>query len=305
MRTRRRSARRAPGTVALCLALTACAGAPPFVVETAGRLGDPALREASGLIASGCTPGRYWALNDNENPAELFLLDESGNDLGRFEIAAPNVDWEDLDHAFVDGTHRLVIADIGDNDARRPYVSVYFVDEPCDPVPAEAPLAAVRYDLRYPDGPRDAEGLAVDAVRGELVIVTKRTLPPAVYSLPLTALAPAPAAAAVLSRDGDLTTLRRPTPEELEAAPSTGVYAWQPTALALTPGAAAVLTSGNAYYYRREGGERISDVLAAAPVVVPLPPLRDAEALSFDASGDALVLTSELEHAPVIRIRRR
>ncbi|MEO0997619.1 MAG: hypothetical protein AAFX58_08875 [Pseudomonadota bacterium] len=291
--------------VALCLVLTACAAAPPFVVETVGRLGNPALHEASGLIRSGCMPGRFWALNDNDNPAELFLLDDSGNELGRVGVAAVNVDWEDLDYAFVDGVHRLVIADIGDNEAVRPYISVYFVDEPCGSLPAHGPLPAVRYDLRYPDGPRDAEGLAIDAVHDELVIVTKRTLPPAVYSLPLAALAATPASAAVLSRDGDLTTLHEPTPAELEAAPLTKLYRWQPAALALTPDAAAVLTSRNAYYYRREGGQRVFEALGAAPVVVPLPPLKDAEALSFDASGDALMLTSELEHAPVIRIRRR
>ena len=67
------------------------------------------------------------------------------------------------------------MGDIGDNLAQRPSISVYRVSEPRLPAGgAVTALRATRFDLRYPDGPRDAEALLRDPNGGKLVIVQKR-----------------------------------------------------------------------------------------------------------------------------------
>jgi hypothetical protein len=129
---------RAPATPALCA---------PLRSRVVGHVS--AVSEASGLVLSG---GLLWTHDDSGGPAMLFGLSTRGR-LVR-ELALPrNVDWEDV--AARDGT--LYVGDIGDNSASRPSIAVY--------------RGAERLDLRYPDGPRDAEALLVDGPR--LVIITK------------------------------------------------------------------------------------------------------------------------------------
>ena len=51
----------------------------------------------------------------------------------------------------------------------------------------KAPLEwSRRIEYVYADGPRDCEGVAVDVQRREILLLTKRTEPPVLYSLPLT-----------------------------------------------------------------------------------------------------------------------
>jgi hypothetical protein len=99
--------------------------------------------------------GLLWTHDDSGGPATVFGLSKQGK-LVR-QIALPrNVDWEDI--AARGST--LYVGDIGDNAMSRPSITVY--TSPPTPQPIE---------LRYPDGPHDAEALLVD--RGTLVIVTK------------------------------------------------------------------------------------------------------------------------------------
>jgi hypothetical protein len=116
-------------------------------VHDVGRV--PALDEASGLVLS---RGLLWTHEDSGGPATVFGLSPRGK-LVR-EIALPgNVDWEDI--AARGST--LYVGDIGDNAMSRPSITVFR-----DTTPIE---------LRYPDGPHDAEALLVDG--RTIVIVTK------------------------------------------------------------------------------------------------------------------------------------
>ncbi len=96
--------------------------------------------------------GLLWTHDDSGGPATVFGLSRQGK-LVR-QIALPqNIDWEDI--AARGST--LYVGDIGDNARSRPSITVYRGSQPIE--------------LRYPDGPHDAEALLVD--RGTLVIVTK------------------------------------------------------------------------------------------------------------------------------------
>jgi hypothetical protein len=65
--------------------------------------------------------------------------------------------------------NRLYVADIGDNEALRRQVSVYFLT---NPRPSGLTVTYNSFDFRYPDGAHDAETLLVDG-SGRLTIVTK------------------------------------------------------------------------------------------------------------------------------------
>lgn len=155
-----------PALVALALAATPIEElAPPAVAQA--RLADPALREASGLVASRRHPGVLWTHNDGDNPAELFAIDREGRTLARFPVAAPNVDWEDI----ALDARGIYLADVGDNRRERTERIVYRIAEP-DPRSTAADPLPVRARWRLatpPEGAFDCEALVVHGDLGYLI----------------------------------------------------------------------------------------------------------------------------------------
>jgi hypothetical protein len=151
----------------------------------AGALENPFVREASGLAASRRHPGVLWTHQDSGHAPVLHALGRDGAHLGNYRLPGVEaVDWEDVALGPGDGERdALYVGDIGDNGGRRASIVVHRVPEP-DVTPGQAPVdvdvpAHESFELRYPDGPRDAEALVVDPRRGDLYVVTK--LPPEVY----------------------------------------------------------------------------------------------------------------------------
>ena len=75
----------------------------------------------------------FWTHNDSGGGAWLYAFDRSGQSLGRWAVPGARAnDWEDI--AAGPGPKRgesyLYIGDIGDNNSRRPYVTVYRIPEP-------------------------------------------------------------------------------------------------------------------------------------------------------------------------------
>lgn len=145
-------------------------------------------------MVSRAQPGILWTFNDSDNPPDLFATDTAGRALGRWRITnATNRDWEamTLGPGPCPGGRCLYVGDIGDNDAVYRSVTIYRVAEPHVPptgaVPEDSTPALARVDLRYPDGPHDAESLFPDA-SGNLYIITKpRTGAPELFRVPASA----------------------------------------------------------------------------------------------------------------------
>ena len=145
-------------------------------------LAEERLAETSALAASPSHPGVLWTLNDSGNPMELFATDTTGRALGRVRVqGARNRDWEAL--AFGPcpvrpsagaGRACLYIGDIGDNDRVHRAIFVFRLAEP-DPARDSVAQVIDTLRIRYADGPRDAESMAVDA-QGDLWIVTKELI---------------------------------------------------------------------------------------------------------------------------------
>lgn len=142
-----------------------------------------ALPEGSGLAASARVPGRLWSHNDSGQPV-LVALDTSGNVTGHLRVTGATVtDWEAVAVGPCPAGSCIHVADVGDNDARRPRITVYRVPEPADATASSA--AAERFEATYPDGPQDAETLLV-APDGRLYVVTKGDPGPvSIYRFPI------------------------------------------------------------------------------------------------------------------------
>ena len=149
-------------------------------------LEDKDLDESSGLASSLRRPGYFWTHNDSGGNASIYAYDKKGRRTGKVKLKKVDADdWEDCCTFMSNGQAKLLIADCGDNKKRRSEIKIYVMDEP-DPRESESLKNFSRLTVRYPDGPRDCEAVAVDAVRKQIVLLTKSLLPLCeVYTLPL------------------------------------------------------------------------------------------------------------------------
>jgi len=138
----------------------------------ARRLADlpGTLREASGLEMSRRYP-RLYHLNDGSGPKSLFITGVSGEPLAELEIAGANFgDTEDLALFSCGASDCLLIPGIGNNKGRKETAPITVIEEPTDLTQPITPLRS--FLVRYSDGPRDAEAIAVHP-NGDLIVITK------------------------------------------------------------------------------------------------------------------------------------
>jgi hypothetical protein len=259
-----RAAARDPAPAAAAAVCTP-AGAPQPI--------EADVRESSGVAVSRAHPGIFWTHNDSGEPV-LYAVDGRGRSVGRVRVAGAAVeDWEDVALAPCPaGGDCLFVADIGDNAARRPHVTVYRIPEPAPGAAASAPATALR--LRYPDGAQDAEAMFV--LDGAVHVVTKgESGPIALYRAPAGA-----GGEATLERIRELSPDRVGRPERITGAAARADGRW-----------VVLRTLREAAFY--PAGE-LAGGGAAAPRRVDLRELDEAqgEGIGFGPDGEVLV-TSE------------
>ena len=282
------------------------AGASPDTAVRVGELENAALDETSGLAASRRRPDLLWAINDSGAPPRLFALGLDGSDRGTVDLAgATNVDWEDLAAFELDGTPYLLVADVGDNAARRDRVVLYVLEEPvlgADRFPAGSTASvAWAIELVYEDGPLDCEAVGVDAASGRVLLVSKRTEPARLYEAPLRPAAPGRVRA---TRVAEITNLPRPTAADLEEDPLFGAFRAQVTALDVAADGLELVavTYKDAYRFPRNDDQSWAEAVSGLPEVLTLPRMVQTEAGAYGADGAALYVTSEQRPAPLIRL---
>jgi hypothetical protein len=286
------------------------------------------LSEASGLAASRRDNNLLWAHNDSGGEPVLFALDTKGALRGKLRLTGEkNVDWEDIASFELDGRAWLLVADVGDNDAKRKDCALLIVAEP-DPAELKpdkeiTATAAWRVPVRWPGGRRDCEAVAVDAREGKIYLLTKRTVPAELYTLPLHSASAAGAAPSGLSLPpmgpspkptasptapeavliARLTQIPQPAPQQKLNPLPTGRYRAEPTALDFAPdgSAAVVLTYGEAWLFRRALGQSWADALAAKGETLAPHGLLQGEAVCFGRDGRTIFATGELPGASLVR----
>ena len=295
-------------SILISILLVGCSPAEPEASEKssdrevrpvlAGRLENRDIDEASGIAHSQRTAGVYWVINDSGKP-RLHPIDERGRALGRVKLDGAKLsDWEDIASFTLDGQPYLLVGDIGDNDADRKDVRLYVVEEP-EPDDKEAEVAW-EFDYRYPDGPKDAEAVAVDVENERVLVLTKRQIPAVLYELPLR---PEDDERQVAMPVGT-PMLPQPRRQDIQFAPKTKNWWWQPTGMDLSNDgrAAVILTYRGVFYYLRRPGEAWIDALRRKPLALSTGDYGEAESVSFNADGTAIFITLEGRGAPVVRI---
>lgn len=238
-----------------------------------------------------------WLHNDSGHSSVLYATDLSGALLGKVTVkGVQNRDWEDLTSFRWRGRNFLLIADSGDNLGIHPHYELVVVEEPKQ---FDNQILKPAWKLRYQfdEGPQDCEAVAVDEATQTIFLLSKRTVPAYVYSLPLRGegqLTPHRVAA--------LTHIPQPTAESIEKDPAMGRYRSQPTGFSMHGNKAVILTYKHAYVYSRSDSESWADSFSREPALLNLPFLLKGEAITYSADGHQIFATSEVWPAPLIRI---
>ncbi len=271
-------------------------------ITTTGALQNKSIDEASGLARSQRDPGILWVIND-AGKARIHATDSTGAVRGHVNLEdARNVDWEDLASFQMDGVPYLLVADTGDNHSRRDVVTLYVVEEPdlaLDTKTTTPP--AWRINFTYPDGPRDAESVAVDIENRRVLVLSKRDIPGVLYELPLV---PDSRNTHVVKRLGPVNGLPQPSQKNLRSAPRTDDWYWQSTGMDISADNhwATIVTYGAIYYFRRNEGQDWLDVLQEPHTAINIRKYPKAESVAFDIDSRSVYFTVEKKNAPILRI---
>ncbi len=265
------------------------------------RLDDPRLTEVSGAAVGIRSPDVLYVHNDSGDSARFFALDaRTGAVRAQFTVpGAVNVDCEDIAVARdARGVPSIWIADIGDNDATRASVQIYRVDEPSVTARTHALRAVTTraqiWQLRYPGGPRNAEGMAV--FPGGATYLFDKTLfgPTTAYAVP-----PRPSTSVqTVTKVGSFSTRDTGTP----GGPNP--FGRLTVTGASTDGTVlAVRTYTDAYLWRLAAGSRTAAVqaaLRAEPRVLALPAQPQGEGVAVH--DGRLIVTSEKTRSGVYSV---
>lgn len=270
----------------------------------------PAAKEISGLAASHRSWDLLWVHNDSGNPPVLYALTTTGVPAGSLRVTGiKNTDWEDIASFELDGKAWLLVADTGDNAGNRKSYTLLVLEEPS---PSELSIAnetsapvAWKVPFTYPDGPHDCEAAAVDVREEKIYLITKRSKPPKVYSVPLRPRADG--SVAIAENVASLVDIPQPSTAQRILPTPTGRYRAQVTGMDISPDlkSAAVLTYGNVLLYQRRSGESWSTAFSKTPIILPPHGLPQAEAIGFSRDGRSLYVTSERTSPLMLRYPMR
>jgi hypothetical protein len=247
------------------------------------------LHGLSGLAASVRHPGVFWAHNDSDQAFRVYAIEDSGK--LRATLTLTGATPGDLEDIAVGpcgpgpgGGSCFYLADTGDNFQRREQVRLYRVPEPEQLADATLPVEALAFT--FPDGPRDAEALIIDARTGRLAVIT-RTLDSLGEVYALDGLSPHQ-----VTRATRLGTLRAP-----------GDLDRLTTAAALHGSGERLLlrTYTRVWEVRRPQAQRLEELIQGEVAEVPGASQAQAEAIAFTAEQRGYLLGSEFTGQPLYR----
>jgi hypothetical protein len=300
----------------LILAISISACAMPLGMTQAGSITAPSIDEASGLAVSRLNDKILWVHNDSGDTARIFAIDTQGHQLATVNITGvKNIDWEDIASFVYQGEAYLLIADVGDNQAKRSQYQLHLIKEPdLSQLNGQKTLSVKpswSMTFTYPDGAHDCESVAVDVAKQKIRLLTKRDKLPILYELPL--IAPS---AQGDSNNASVQMINKQAKRLGEIAPFptamldyVSIYTWagfagKPTAMDISADglSAVVLTYTHAFYFTQsQPGDWVA-LFSTQPQEIALPAIKQAEAVAFSQEGNSIFITSEMLPAPLYKM---
>ncbi|WP_406453276.1 esterase-like activity of phytase family protein [Streptomyces sp. NBC_00876] len=234
---------------------------------------DPRITESSGLAASRAHPGIYWTHNDSDDGPYVFAVDSrTGKTVATITMKGVG-EPRDVEAISLGPDGNLYVGDIGDNlDGSWNHVWIYRFPEPKEL--RDATVRATQFDVKYADGPRNAEALMVHPKTGRVYIASKKEGGGGLYEGP-----------AKLTAGAD-NVFRR-----------VGEVPWVTDGAFSPDGKELVLRS----YFSARGYAFANGRLGKDyPVESPLLP--QSESVTYTADGSALMYGSEGERSSVERV---
>ncbi len=137
---------------------------------------DERLPEASGLASSVVNNGYLWALNDGQNPAEVYLIDTTAHVRMTCKLSVPNRDWEDIAVGPGPDPNKtyVYVGEIGDNNAVHDYKLIYRFEEPALGTESIDVTLIDTLKIQLSDGKRDTETMMIDPFNKDVYLISKR-----------------------------------------------------------------------------------------------------------------------------------
>ena len=244
------------------------------------KLADRAVNESSGVAVGRVNRDVFWTHNDSGDGPRVFAFDKSGKALATLTVAGAKArDWEDMASFLVKRRGMLLMADVGDNAAKRDVYTLYAFYEPKlrgrRAVSRNVRLAkTIRF--KYEDGSHNCESVAVDPTDQTIYLVSKVGGNECkVYSLawPKRSRNKTPYVAKAIA------TLKVPTTTAMDISPD-GLRA-------------VVLTYGDAFEYTRSKSQTWAQGFGEPGRRLKMPPRAQGESICYGSDGKTLYLTSE------------
>ncbi|MCT4356814.1 WD40 repeat domain-containing protein [Streptomyces sp. Je 1-79] len=166
-------------------ALVLAAAAAPAAAADADQdftITDPRITESSGLAASRAHPGVYWTHNDQDAPLIYGVDSRTGETVATLTMKGVGTP-RDMEAISVGPDGDIYVGDIGDNrDGTWDHVWIYRFPEPKRL--GDQAVTAKQYDVKYADGPRNAEALMVHPKTGRVYIASKNQETGGLYAGP-------------------------------------------------------------------------------------------------------------------------
>lgn len=282
-----------PARIAFFTFLLVCLGYWASAQHTAVKIIPPELSETSGLFIS--TDNLFFVHNDSGDTSRFFAIDAQGKLVSTLYFKGdPSkkhlgvTDCEDMagGPGPVKNKSYIYLGDIGDNGGNRPYVTVYRFPVP-NKFSTRMEIESEAVNLKYPNGPQDAETLMIDPILKELIILSKRQDTVGIYS------------ASLLFKNRDTVTMKKQGSLFLAGK---GLAKYVVSGDISRDGQQIIIkTYTGVYYWLRNGKEPISQTLRRMPAKLPYILEPQGEAIGFTPDGKAYYCISEGKNAVIYR----
>jgi hypothetical protein len=267
---RRHGARSVLLTGALVTGLAATMASPAGAAGWSldGTIQDSRITESSGLARSTYPRDTLFTHNDSGDGARVFAVDPNGKTRAVITLSGVRTrDWEDI---AAGPDHTLWVGDIGDNRGIRDSIAVHRFVEPA--TLGDTSVNTTTYQLTYPDGRHNAEGLMVHPVSGRVYVVTKKSSGAGIYAAP-----------SALSASGSNRLTR------VASAPS-------------LVKAASFAADGSRFVLSAGGVLHVYKTIGGTGVTVQKPSLKQGESAAVTREGGAVIVGSEGANSPLYRV---